>query len=569
MANEYRAKSFADAFRMARKDVGAGGQAVWIRPNGTRMTFNTNLKEEIPVNQYVYSPLLSSEDERLAEKRYKEARESAKNAFLIDRGIELVKNNGRLPLLDVQRNGEALPKSYPTLVTRKNSGNIEVPYYEEGFSRHQTYMPEITVVAQRINHKMRKNVETGKMESVQENFLPVDTDYKLAEGNSVHYNYITGEYEMIDKKGEILATSADGSVLRDPSRWTGFHSGRNGDIQQSKQTFEQQKAANHAADMRLAEENRTINAPLHILTDKDGNVVVDKNGKPIYNGKLTTGQVIDGMNYGKQIAVDAFQNLADMPNHAILGGLKLMFDPNYTTDKFKNGIFASKDHIGGLGDFFAVEEPKSRFALNLINPTSVFSLGATTKMKLPQMTAVTTKGAPIRIAVPNDPASMYRRASGAHEGMGTITRNVGRGGSQSWTQYGGKHVAGTGSHTEVLPTQTTTLQYTPGYLKSRPFTTMTYDMLPERRFDTKPIIDPISVEYENGPEQAGYQYERMLGNPDEVNSSAVEDKERPGNVTINGSNDKANKGRSNGRRLLKRTKARKSRQETGNIDISN
>lgn len=51
MANEYRAKSFADAFRMARKDIGGGGgQAVWIRPNGTRMTFNTNLKEEIPVN---------------------------------------------------------------------------------------------------------------------------------------------------------------------------------------------------------------------------------------------------------------------------------------------------------------------------------------------------------------------------------------------------------------------------------------------------------------------------------------------------------------------------------------
>lgn len=50
MANEYRAKSFADAFRQARRDIGSGGQAVWIRPNGTRMVFNTNFKEEIPVN---------------------------------------------------------------------------------------------------------------------------------------------------------------------------------------------------------------------------------------------------------------------------------------------------------------------------------------------------------------------------------------------------------------------------------------------------------------------------------------------------------------------------------------
>lgn len=64
MANEYRAKSFADALRQARRDIGGSEQAVWIRPNGTRMTFNTNLKEEIPVNQTVYSPLLSSEDWR-------------------------------------------------------------------------------------------------------------------------------------------------------------------------------------------------------------------------------------------------------------------------------------------------------------------------------------------------------------------------------------------------------------------------------------------------------------------------------------------------------------------------
>ena len=51
----------------------------------------------------------------------------------------------------------------------------------------------------------------------------------------------------------------------------------------------------------------------------------------------------------------------------------------------------------------------------------------------------------------------------------------------------------------------------------------------------------------------------MLGNPDEVNSSAAPDVAMPGNVTVNGSNDKINRGRSNGRRLLKRTKARKSR----------
>lgn len=104
MANEYRAKSFADAFRQARRDI--GGQAVWIRPNGTRMTFNTNLKEEIPVNQTVYSPLLSSEDERLAERRYKEDLESSRRALASEIGINLVQGKKvptkMIPQLDMQ-----------------------------------------------------------------------------------------------------------------------------------------------------------------------------------------------------------------------------------------------------------------------------------------------------------------------------------------------------------------------------------------------------------------------------------------------------------------------------------
>jgi hypothetical protein len=67
-------------------------------------------------------------------------------------------------------------------------------------------------------------------------------------------------------------------------------------------------------------------------------------------------------------------------------------DGDYTSDDYLNGFLASKDHVGGAGDFFEVEGPKSRFALNLINPTSLFTLGATTKFKLPEMTVVTTKG---------------------------------------------------------------------------------------------------------------------------------------------------------------------------------
>lgn len=88
--------------------------------------------------------------------------------------------------------------------------------------------------------------------------------------------------------------------------------------------------------------------------------------------------------------------------------------------------------------------------------------------------------------------------------------------------------------------------YTPGEISMRP---MTYDLYPKRTWETKPIIPALNVEYEGGPESTGYQYERMFGNPNEVNSSAAA---MPGNVTVNGSNDKINRGR----RLLKRTKAR-------------
>lgn len=70
------------------------------------MTFNTNLKEEIPVNQTVYSPLLSSEDERLAERRYKEALESSRRALASEIGINLVQGKKvptkMIPQLDVQ-----------------------------------------------------------------------------------------------------------------------------------------------------------------------------------------------------------------------------------------------------------------------------------------------------------------------------------------------------------------------------------------------------------------------------------------------------------------------------------
>lgn len=125
-----------------------GGQAVWIRP--TRI--NTNLKEEIPVNQTVYSPLLSSEDERLAERRYKEALKSSRRALASEIGINLVQGKKvptkMIPQLDVQNKEVGIYQINP------NASSEE--------SKWIRTLPQIDVIA---HHKMRKNSQTGELES--------------------------------------------------------------------------------------------------------------------------------------------------------------------------------------------------------------------------------------------------------------------------------------------------------------------------------------------------------------------------------------------------------------------
>lgn len=199
---------------------------------------------------------------------------------------------------------ERLPGTSWVATTTDRSANPD--YLSANGRQVEITMPEITVTGQRTNHKMRRNSQTGKLESAQEGFLPIDVSYKLADGNSVEYNYKTGMYEMIDRKGEVLAKSADSNVLQDPTLWTQYHTGYNGDIEQGKQSFERDLADEAAAESRLIEDRHTGTQPLKLLTDKDGNSVVDKNGKNVYVGQLTTDQVVNGMNYGKNIFVSSF-----------------------------------------------------------------------------------------------------------------------------------------------------------------------------------------------------------------------------------------------------------------------
>lgn len=407
--------------------------------------------------------------------------------------------------------------------------------------------------------------------SVQHGFLPVKTEYSLPNGNSVEYNYPTKEYEMIAPNGEILATSPDNNVLKDKTLWTAFHSGRNGDVEQSKTSFENSRYADAVAEYRNKEANRAVNGKLKLLLDENGNQVYDKNGNPVYIGKLTTDQVVEGMNYGKKQFTDAAINAFDSPNHIVVGGIKYMTDKNYSGKDYLNGFLDSDTHMTGLGDLLDIENPHTRFVANLVNPTATVATMSASRYKPGRVVVKRSKPQYMTIKMPNDPSGSFRRGNTFAEGMGTINAKSGPwvGNAHGNVQYGGKHISGTGSSLKRIDVGAQpVVEYTESSLEISPRTYALPDLHQERIFDTYQTTSPITIEYQNAEYEPGYQYERMFGSPDYVSSTAAEDSSVPGTIVVNASNGQKNKGRSKGRRLIGKTKARKNKQEKGNTDTT-
>ena len=146
--------------------------------------------------------------------------QSAAQRWLEESQIETIKTERTVPALAIQKPGE-------TGVRYAN------PNYIPGEElSYQTMMPEIIINTQRTHHKMSPDGQ-----STQYGWIPVQTDYDVADGNTVHRNYITGMYEMISPTGEILATSPDENVVHDKGLWSVYHTGRNRDMTQAKDSF--------------------------------------------------------------------------------------------------------------------------------------------------------------------------------------------------------------------------------------------------------------------------------------------------------------------------------------------
>lgn len=423
-------------------------------------------------------------------------------------------------------------------------------------------MPEITVNGLRSKHRMRTNIQTGEPESAEAGFVPVHASYTIADGNSILYNPDLGEYEMIDRNGEILAQSYDKNVLNDKTLWTLYHTGRNGDYLYAQDQLERNLMAQENKRLRLQEENRIANGPMRLLVDQNGNQVYDKNGNPIYVGQLTEDQLVDDMNRGKQI----FATSTDAANHLVMGGLRMATDKDYTFGDYKEGFFLPEKHTAGLGDAFDVQNTDARFALNFVNPSTALATLSTTG--LPYMTLRRLKGKPMymRVSSAKNPTAVFRRGNQAHEGMGTTHHRPSAG---NRTQHGGKHTsAGTGDiYTQKINTDMVVPVLAPGNMDPRLYQQPIWGK--PVQIDNTEITPPYSVEYQPSNGEQGRQYNRMFGGDENSIQYRVDGSAVDANVDIHSSDGNKNERRSGARLVSKNKRVRRNTQDTGNIDISN
>lgn len=143
---------------------------------------------------------------------------------------------------------------------------------------------EIGIVAHRTDIQNGKNraqedKATGYIPVVKDNeYRPSMNDYlngfkpteelaqKAAEAgqvtgtkNPVWQNYTTGEYYMTHPKtGQVMYSSSDEKVLQNPSLWTNYHTGLNGDQNQAWDSFDNNRGALIVAVDRNARGNQNV-----------------------------------------------------------------------------------------------------------------------------------------------------------------------------------------------------------------------------------------------------------------------------------------------------------------------
>lgn len=465
------------------------------------------------------------------------------------KGYALVEDDEGNP---VSRIGEALQGNYlaPGFYSNDKAPVVGSGLNEVNVTGHLTKITDKSTGFQRVNAKGTKN--------------------------PVYQNTMTGEYYMTHPKTrQVMYSSPDEKVLQDPSLWTNYYTGMNGDKNQAQDSFDNNRGAIRVAVDRNARMNQDINSPFHYNVQNDGKVVP--------SGKLTTKQVVHGMNNAKQAWANAINqaNPASVVNHTVTGGIKLVFDPNYKFDQYIKGFdfnHMNQDvgQVQGLGDLFNIENPTLRFTSNFINPTAVasslnikttgakqgFTNGRTTQIKVAN---------PGRGGFSRQIKPQYQQFKGGAYPRGAHGKYAGNGGFQGGknAQYSGHYNYGGVSHTENLPwigdywrtPATINVGYTPVFYNA--------DAAPYSRiFETNILPQPYSVDYEPTINNDSYRAQMIYDASKSVAGSAGRDVRQTGNVTVGTSNGNRNELRSRGRKAFT-SKRQKNKQSTGKTDTSN
>lgn len=226
--------------------------------------------------------------------------------------------------------------------------------YDEGFMLDAG---ETTITAARA--KLNRNIAGFQSVDSNKNFVDKDGNTRLYQERS------TGRYLVTDNNGNIVGYSFDPAAATADSKWGGWiaYTGSKDDI----------KAA--AAGQLRDEANRNeVNQKARQAKER----ITDDRERQM-NG-------IRGLQGG----FNTIQSMINLPNHAIIGGLKMVgqniWDGKWATEDVRNarlqeylkgftidGMWRGEQQVG-LGDLIEAENPYVRTGLNFINPMTVMSV---------------------------------------------------------------------------------------------------------------------------------------------------------------------------------------------------
>ena len=435
-------------------------------------------------------------------------------------------------------------------------------------------LPAVTVVGHRTHIKEGKNPDGSDRAS---GYIRV----KNVQGtnNPVWQNIQTREYYMVDPDSEeIIGSSSDEAVINDPTLWTRYHTGLNGDVNQAWDSFENNRGALRTAVDRQARENQELTAPFHYVLDQQGNVIGT-------NGNLSQHQVNYGIQNARNNAASAATALANYPNHLVMGAIKAAVNPDYTWSQYAptwdpRYAVQADAQVYGLGDVIGTEDPVLNQTLNLANTYTGASL--ISGINPGELKVGNKPIKPVTIITKTQPRGVRgtnARVGTISEGMGTGYRGGfgpnGRGiGGRFGTQYGWR------INNYSNPQQTITIKgpdtqpilyTTPSTYTTQPFIYDPMYLMGYRQFGNTVSEIPYSVEYEPGnsnPYLDELFTNGIISTNDKYGGGSGYDVRQNGNVQVNYSSGTRDNSRSVGRKS-RNTDTISNIQSVGNSNTSN